>query len=72
MVSITSIDGHINEETEFDFTIQMVDLPLPVGANAIVTIPTEIEIFSDEAKTELIIASAAGFSPIYPVIQFQV
>ena len=48
----------------FDFTVNM-PLPLPVGAVIRLTIPTEVSIYADDARTQLILTSAAGYSPLF-------
>ena len=67
-VTIRSATGEINEEQQFDFTILM-PLPLPVGAVVRITIPTSVSIYSDDARTQLILNAATGYSPIYTVPQ---
>ena len=47
-------------------------LPLPVGAVIEVTIPTEVSIYSDVERTNLILNSAVGYNPVYSVPTVQV
>lgn len=47
-------------------------LPLPVGAVVQITIPTSVSIYSDAARTQLILNAATGYTPIYTVPQVQV
>jgi len=48
-VSITSVSGEINDDDQFDFTIQM-PLPLPVGAVVTLKIPPSIQIYEDQTR----------------------
>ena len=40
--------------------------PLPVGAVIELQIPLEVSIFSDEARTQLILSGATGYAPLFP------
>ena len=40
-------------------------LPLPVGSVIRMTIPLEVSIYSDDARTQLILATASGFAPLF-------
>lgn len=65
-VTIRAPTGEINQQQQFDFTI-LTPLPLPVGAVVEITIPTEVSIYADDARTDKILNGAAGYTPIYSV-----
>lgn len=46
-------------------------LPLPVGAVIEMTIPSEVSIYGDSARTQLILNGAVGQSPLFfgPTVQ---
>ena len=47
-------------------------MPLPVGAIVKIQVPTTVSIFSDDARTQLILNAATGYKPIYQVPQVTV
>ncbi len=64
-VQIRAATGEINQEQVFDFTINAMPIPLPVGAIIEITIPTEVSIYGDDARTQLILTGATGYSPLF-------
>lgn len=58
-VTIRAATGEINQEQVFTFTVTL-PIPLPVGAEIELTIPTEVSIYSDDLRTQLILLSAQG------------
>ena len=64
-VQIRAATGEINQQQVFDFTINSMPIPLPVGAVIEITIPKEVSIYADDGKTELILTGATGYSPLF-------
>ena len=58
-VTIRATTGEINQEQVYTFTVTL-PIPLPVGAEIELVIPTEVSIYSDDARSNLILLSAQG------------
>jgi len=63
-VTIQTPTNEINQEQVFDFTV-LIPVPLPVGAVIEITIPTEVSIYSDIARSNLILSGAIGYAPMF-------
>eukprot|EP00347_Sterkiella_histriomuscorum_P021799 403332729 len=61
-------ESQINRQAQYNIRIT-TPVPFPIGTQMLITIPSQIQISSSTSTSQIVLNSAIGFSPLYPVLQ---